>query len=491
MAFRNGLVLSLALAVFGAAVGAIGLAGGGAEGAAKAAGVGYLVGACLTAIKDWRAGLGLLIVLVLAEDSLRKALPGTPYIVSLGKDILVAVCYLAFLFQPSSRVGVRSSSRGEKVGLYLPLVIWAVFVIMQAFNPYLPHILVGISGIRTWLLFVPLLVLAANAFRDGDTADRVLRYLAYLAIPLFGVALIQNQFYDDLPLFLANSAFAKFRGLESGNNVRYNESLFASPTLYALVCVFQLCVVVGLLKIPRARRQTLLLWLSGYCAVMGAHLSGVRTGLLFCGVAVLSLLPLILVRHERVRHGLARRPGLIAGGLVGLAIGAVLVASMQPTRSEAFWSSLEVGIIGARMDDSISHVRVQDTPPLGNGTGSAGKSGQVMTLLGRPAMGFENVEWGNLLVRYSYGPVGMWFGAFLLVWMLAGLLRIAWRNRLGRFAPLRFALWVYVCAQMGWFLFKAYPVLENGTMLVLFWASVGLIVCLGRLDERDQSLEPV
>jgi len=491
LAFRNGLVLCVVLAVFGALVGAIGLAGGGTEGAARAAGAGFLIGAVITAARDWRAGLGLLIIMVLAEDSLRKALPGTPYSISLGKDILVAVCYLSFLFKPRDRVGVRGMSRGERIGLYTPLVLWATFVILEAFNPRLPHILVGVSGIRTWLLFVPLLGLAANAFRDGDTADRVMRWLAYLAIPLTGVALIQNLYYDDLPLFLANSAFAKFRGLESGANVRYNESIFASPTLYSLVCVFQLCLVVGLLKIPRPRRQSMLLWASGYCAVMGAHLSGVRTGLLFCGVAVLALLPLILVRHERVRHGLARRPGLILGGLVGLMIGALLVGSMKPTRAEAFWTSLEVNIIGDRMDESVSHVRVHPTPPLGYGTGSAGKSGQVMTLLGRPAMGFENVEWGNLLVRHSFGPVGMWFGAGLLGWMLLGLLRIAWRNRNGRFAPLRFALWVYVCAQMSWFLFKAYPVMENGTMLVMFWSSVGLIVCLGRLDERDQALEPV
>jgi hypothetical protein len=488
---RGGLLLCVALALFGGVSGALAAAGGDPNLAAQTAGAGFLLGAIIVALRDWRAGLLLLLVVVVAEDSLRKALPGAPYAVSLGKDLLVAACYLSFLFRPPDRIGVRHGSKGERIGVYLPLVIWCAFVVVQAFNPHLPHILVGISGIRTWILFIPLMGLLAHTFRKSDDADLALRWIAYLAIPLAGVALLQNLYFDSLPAFLANSAFAKFRSLESGDHVRYIESVFASPTLYSLVCVFQLCLVVGLLKIPRPRAQTLLLWLAGYASVMGAHLSGVRTGLLFCGAAVLALLPLILIRHERVRGGRARRPGLVAGGLVGLMIGAILVGSMQPTRAEAFWSSLEFSIVGERMEESIVHVQAEPTPPLGFGTGAAGKSGQIMTLLGGEALGFEEVEWGNLLVRYCYGPVGMWFGAFLLLWMLAGLLRIAWRNRMARFAPVRFALWVYLCAQMGWFLFKAYPVMENGTMLVMFWSAAGLIIGLGRLDEREQALPPV
>jgi hypothetical protein len=43
---------------------------------------------------------------------------------------------------------------------------------------------------------------------------------------------------------------------------------------------------------------------------------------------------------------------------------------------------------------------------------------------------------------------------------------------------------------MGWFLFKAYPVMENGTMVAMFWTSAGLIIGLGRLDEREAASDP-
>lgn len=488
-AFRKGLALCGASALFGGAIGATGVAGDYILGAAQFAAVGFLLAAMFTALQDWRAGLGLLVIIVMAEDSLRKGLPGTPYAVSLGKDLLVAVCYLSYLIRPKERLGARGSSRLERVGVWLPIGIWALFVIAEAFNPRLPHILVGISGIRTWLLAVPLMGLLANAFRNSESAERVMRWIAYLAMPLFVVALIQNLYYDSLPEFLANSAFAKYRGLESGANVRYNESLFASPTLYALACVYQLCLVVGLLKIQRPNRQKVLLWISGYCTVMGAHLSGVRTGLLFAGLAVLAMLPLMLYPTEARPDGVTRkRPGLVLGGLIGLVLGGFLVGAMKETRAEAFWTSLEINIIEQRMEESVEGSASVATPALGNGTGAAGKSGQVMTLLGRDALGFENAEWGNLLVRYSFGPVGFWLGAVLLSWMMLGLLGIARRDRRGRFGPLRFALWVYLGAQMAWFLFKAYPVMENGTMVMMFWTSAGLIMGLARLDERELSV---
>jgi hypothetical protein len=483
--FRRGLALALLGALFGGLLGLAANPDDPSLGAAQYAGAGFLIGSMIAALQDWRTGLGLLILIVLAEDSLRKALPGAPYAVSLGKDLLVALCYVSWLFRPRDRISVRRASRLEQVGVYVPLVLWALFVIAEAFNPHLPHILVGFSGVRTWLLFVPLIGLCANVFRDGE-AERVVRWLAYLAIPLFLIALMQNVYYDNLPPFLANSAFAKFRGLESGATVRYNESIFASPTLFALACVYQLCLVVGLLKMHRPPRQRVLLWISGYCAVMSAHLSGVRTGLLFAAVAIAAMLPLLLFPRERQPDGTVRRgPGLVLGGIIGLLLGVVLVGSMKETRAEAFWTSLEVNIIGERIEESVAHVGAQPVPPLGNGTGAAGKSGQVMALLGREPMGFENVEWGNLLVRYCFGPVGMWVAAILLAWFMGGLLAVATRNRQGRFAALRYTLWIYLAAQMGWFLFKAYPVMENGTMVAMFWTSAGLIIGLGRLDEQS------
>jgi hypothetical protein len=221
---------------------------------------------------------------------------------------------------------------------------------------------------------------------------------------------------------------------------------------------------------------------------MSAHLSGIRTGLLFCAVAVLTCLPLILYRFEKAPgQPRRRRPGLILGGVVGLLLGGLLVGMMEGNRAEAFWTSIQPEIVEQRMDTAIAVTDDFGGGLLGNGTGSAGKSGRVMNLFGQPSPGNESVEWGTALVRYSYGVVGMWLGAILGLAALFGLMRVATMNRDARFACVRYTLWIYIGAQLSWFLFKAYPVLENGTMGVLYWASAGLIIGLRRLDEVQAS----
>lgn len=483
-----------ALFTVGALAGTGALLGGAASGAEYSrvltwGGGGFVIGAVISALLDWRVGLILLGMLALGEDSVRKALPNAPYTVTLGKDLVVAACYISFITKASLRRGQYRDHR-EYMYILVPILIWGAFVVLQVFNPRVPHILVGISGVRTWLLFVPVMYLVATMFRDANLADKLLRWGAYLAIPMVIVALLQNSYYHELPLFLANSAFAKYHTLESGTPLRYVESIFATPTMYALVCVFHLCLCVGLLKAPRPRRQQILLWISGYCAVMGAHLSGIRTGMMFVVLAVIGMMPLILYRftptdtdtNPAAPSRWRRRPGLIAGGVAGLLIGIALVASMKPARLESFSTSFDINILETRMVDSISGSKMLESGAMGLGTGSGGKSGNVMTLIGKPSPSEENLEWGTGLIGHCYGYVGKWLGAMIVAWLMGGLLLLALTARYGRHAPLRYAMWVYLCGQMGWFLFKAYPIMENASMLLLFWSSAGMIVGLTRVD---------
>jgi hypothetical protein len=53
-----------------------------------------------------------------------------------------------------------------------------------------------------------------------------------------------------------------------------------------------------------------------------------------------------------------------------------------------------------------------------------------------------------------------------------------------RYAPLRMALWVYLCGQFAWYLLKAFPILENGTMCLVFWSCVGALLGFARLDRE-------
>lgn len=451
----------------------------------------FVAAVALISMADWRHGLAMLFFLLLAEDSIRKALPGMPGWVNLGKDLVVVGCYASYFLGFGTYHRRKLPTYGRWL-VALPMSLWATFVVVEVFNPELTHILIGVSGVRTWILYMPMVLLTADAFRDPDEAEGALRWAAVLAIPFLGLTIMQNTFSEMLPSFLRDSVFIDARSLEGGGWISYNESFFASPTLYALVCVFQLCLVVGLLKTYQKPIWTVLLWLSGYSAIAGAYLSGVRTGLLFASVAVIGLIPLMAFRRQRDRNGgLVRRRGLLAGGLVGLMIGALLVSTLKENRSKAFWLSFDIGIATDRLSFAIDETDSQGGGLFGMGTGTAGKSGQVLALLDEDpdlhGTDAEYAEWGTVVIKHTFGDFGVYFGTILLAWLLFGLLYMAATWREGRFAPLRYSLWVYVSAQMAWFLFKAYPVLENGTMTFLFWAAVGLVVGLRRIDREEIS----
>lgn len=457
-------------------------------GAALGAGAMVVLTGSMLALADWRQGFIVLMFLVLAEDSVRKGIPGAPGWINLAKDFVLLGCYLGYWFSPM-RVEKREPMTARIRGMILlPIAIWCSFIIVQVFNPGLPHILMGISGIRTWMLYMPVFWLAAEYFRNSDRAQHALNRLAVLALPFLALCLLQNNFSDALPTFLREGVFKAERSLEGGGWIGYNESFFASPTLYALVCLFQLCLVIGLLKTVQTNRWTLLLWASGYAAVAGAYLSGVRTALALMLIAIACLTPLMLLRKRVTPDGqLVKRRGLLMGGLVGLLLGALLVVNMSDLRQRAFWTAFDPDNVNERVGFSIDRTEDFSGGALGNGTGSAGASGRVMTLLGMPNQGVESAEWGTTVISYSFGKVGLALGFIVVLWFLLGMLHYAIAYRNGRFAPLRYCLWVYLGAQLAWYLFKQFPVLENGTMQLLFWCSSGLIIGLYRLDMREDA----
>jgi len=487
-ALRRALVFAAIAAFAGAAAGVSFTPERPELGAALGAGVMVVLTGSILALADWRQGFLLLMFVVLAEDSVRKGIPGAPGWINLAKDFVLLGCYLGYFFSPVRLEPRQPLGSRLKALVLLPIGIWYVFVAVQVLNPGLPHVLMGVSGMRTWMLYMPTFWLTAEYFRSPDRAQQSLNRLAVLALPFLAMCLLQNNFSDILPAFFREGVFKAERSLEGGGWIGYNESFFASPTLYALVCLFQLCLVIGLLKTVQTNRWTILLWASGYAAVAGAYLSGVRTALALMLIAIACLTPLMLLRKRTLPDGrVVQRRGLLVGGLVGLLLGALLVVNMSDLRQRAFWTAFDPDNVNNRVNHSIDSTAYFSGGFLGNGTGSAGASGRVMSLFGLPNQSVESAEWGTTVISYSYGQVGMALGFVVVLWFLLGMLHYARAYRNGRFAPLRYCLWVYLGAQLAWYLFKQFPVLENGTMQLTFWGGAGLIIGLYRLDLREDS----
>ncbi|MDC1142944.1 hypothetical protein OAU50_07615 [Planctomycetota bacterium] len=446
-------------------------------------GAGFVFISTLIALADWRRGLVLFAVIVLAEDSLRKGLPNAPGWINVAKDIVAFGCYLSYFFGKARASRLRLAN-DHVSKILLPIGIWVFFVFLQMFNPGVSHPLVAISGLRTWVVYMPMMFLGAELIRDWRQVEKGIALVVYFAPVFLAVAMIQNWYGDSLPAWLGQGVFGAQRNLEGGGWLGYNESVFATPTLYAVVCVLQVCLAIGLLKIgvdSRGRRRWL--WISAYCGIAGAYISGVRTGLTLVILAIICMAPLL---GQKIGYLTAnrtyRRGGLFKGGVVGLLMGAVLVSTMGALRMKAFVTSFSLGIVGERVDLGVDAVGYASQGFLGKGAGMAGASGRVMTLLGEPTASAEWVEWGGAVISYSFGTFGVVFGVLVLLWCFAGMGSLALENRDMRLAPLRLGLYVYLGAQMSWYILKAFPVLENGTMSLIFWISIGALMGMSRLD---------
>src|SRR5204863_7433080 len=138
--------ITLTAAGFGALIGSGGLGPFPSNpllNAAIGAGAVFLLATVFISLLDWRQGMMLLLVIVLAEDTLRKSLPDAPYWINLGKDFVVAACYLSFLFRRhSDNPQVRLPQRAKGL-IIMPLAIWAGFVILECFNPGVTHMLIA------------------------------------------------------------------------------------------------------------------------------------------------------------------------------------------------------------------------------------------------------------------------------------------------------------------------------------------------------------
>ncbi|MEE9312573.1 MAG: hypothetical protein V3V10_09205 [Planctomycetota bacterium] len=446
-------------------------------------GAAFVVVSSIVAIMDWRRGLVLFAIIVLAEDSLRKGMPGAPGWINIAKDIVAFSCYLSYFFG-RARVSRLRMPKDHASKVIIPIGIWVLFVFLQMFNPGIPHPLVAISGLRTWVVYMPMMFLGADLVRDWRQIERGVAMIVFMAPAFMAVALIQNWYGDSLPAWLGQGVFGAQRSLEGGGWLGYNESIFATPTLYAIVCVLQLCLAIGLLKIgvdTKSRRRWL--WISAYAGIAGAYLSGVRTGLTLITLAIICLSPLI---GQKIGYLAGNRPyrrgGLINGGLIGLLLGGVLISTMGALRMKSFVTSFSLKIVGERVDLGVDAVSYASQGFLGKGTGTAGASGRVMSLIGQPSGSVEWVEWGGAVVSYSFGTFGVMLGMIVLLWLFVGLGSLALENRDMRLAPLRLALYVFIGAQMSWYILKAFPVLENGTMSLVFWISIGALMGMSRLD---------
>ena len=149
----------------------------------------------LVAWRDWESGIKILLVILIIEGAIRKwFLPTASEFVYFYKDFLMIVIIFSYLGK--KRLPPLLVKHQLKLLLAI-LFIFILYVIALITNPRLPHPLIGLLGLKVYLLYMPLAFLVPRMFISKEKLIAFLRW--YLIISLFVAALCAVQFVDSNP----------------------------------------------------------------------------------------------------------------------------------------------------------------------------------------------------------------------------------------------------------------------------------------------------
>ena len=457
-----------ALAVF-AAVGTGVLVGVGLWMVAPA--VVVAVSAVCVGILDWRKSIyGLLLFLPFVGVFSTLLYPQTAPAV-LAKDALfVAPAYLGFGLA-WLRTRERMSFDGPPVVLIALLV---GLVCVQAFNPALPSLLVGLVGAKIWLFYIPLIYLGYHFVSDAEDVRRLLRLLSLVAVVPATLGIIEGVL-----LYTGHQSlvYSWYGGAAETVTQGYAElriggvDLLRVPSTFPFVAQYYVyvCSMIAVAfawwriepdQVARRIAGAVLLLL-----VAAVFLSGARGAFVFVPI----LLVLILVLEPSSGRLTAWVAGAGAAGLalaivvVGLSLGA-LIPHLEQNASDQFQTLFVTGFHEATKITTLG---------LGTGVDSSGARYVADVDILRSGIGgtWEESWWIKGLLEL--GVAGMLVLFALLGTLLWRLLKGHYADRSGPLAPASAALIALLIWAVIYNVKAQY--LDLDPMNVYFWLFAGIV----------------
>lgn len=422
-----------------------------------------------------RTGLLLFLLLTFYEGAIRKwVLPGSEQIVYLAKDVL-----LIALFALHGVSGRRRESllKGSLVGSVIPVFVG--WVALQAVNPALPSLELGIFGFKTYVLYLVFLSLVPMAYANVQELETDLRRLLWLMLPVLALGIAQfglppghwlNQYVK------ASAGVATF-GADFGRARITSTFPYITGLVTFLSFAFSLCI--GLLAARRwAWAANSLPYLALALTLMVMPMTGSR-GPVFAAALTLPLFVLGAMHRKLVSTSAVLRlivPAIVIYGAVSYyAADAISAFELRRTTSdsasERFWQAFTepfdfadaAGILG--YGAGSTH---QAAPALTGGDGSYSWL---------PIHAFEG-EPGRVMIEI--GGIGFCLFFFIKIGMCA----LAWQAMTRGQTPAQVGL---AGAALMFFVAHIYaPMVFNSTAGALFWFLGGVVLLIRR--EQTQAL---
>ncbi|MDJ0708317.1 MAG: hypothetical protein QNJ46_34025 [Leptolyngbyaceae cyanobacterium MO_188.B28] len=200
--------------------------------------IGLLGGALILYLSslNWRRSVKTALIIALLEGALRKWMfPQASELIYFLKDFILVGAYINYFYIYKRKYKKQPLSRYQFITILICFAaIWCVF---QAFNPSLGSPIIGLFGLKNYLLYIPLIWIVPFLFDSEESLYRFLRAYLLTLIPIGLLAIAQYLSPSSSPLNVYvqdhSTGIAQF-----GEAVRVTGtfSYIAGYTTYLLVC---------------------------------------------------------------------------------------------------------------------------------------------------------------------------------------------------------------------------------------------------------------
>ncbi|MGJ0513390.1 O-antigen ligase family protein [Methylocystis sp.] len=436
--------------------------------------------ASVALFKRWRLAVLTIILLVLFEGALRKwVFPSLQAQIYFIKDWLLIVALAGFIAHARD----RGSHEGQMTGLKVLLLVSLVYFSLQIANPNSPTPLVGLLGLKAYMLYVALLLMIPYVFQSRADLDRKLKRLMLIMIPIALLGLMQFALPAShwLNTYVQQDAEAAISVSEFGTGGRVRAAgtfSYIGGFGTFVVTAFNLAAAYALTIKGNLRSN----WIA-YALLLSSGMAIFTTGSRWVLLGTLGTLPFVLF--------LVMRSGLISSQLFLRLGGASLLMTAAITlfAGDAFdatiWRVTNADSNVGRALSPLTELQqaFEVSPVFGTGIGT--NSNGSWTVAG--AKSLYDAWWldGHLFeveTARIMQEVGL-FG-FLLVYvvrltMLMWAIKMVMRLRTPLYKALSACIAAFFLLHMGLF------VIHNPTAGVFYWSAAGLLFAMYRLDSES------
>ena len=424
--------------------------------------------------RAWVALLYIALFLNVTEGAMRKwFFPGSSQLIYFAKDGVLIAAYVSFF------LGGHYKGSHRTKALTIIYLLAAIVVCLDAFNPNIGSVIVGLFGIKCYLLYVGLVYLGMQLFDDWRTFLRFVRWQVIIAIPicLLGIAQFGSPADSQINRYAAvdDQVIATF-GTDA--TVRITGT-FAYISGHVFFVVVSIALAAGLLGTSRRRSDYLFSIAALVLCVGNVWMSGSRSAGLLAAVIVAAVLAWFGFQQNRV--ALRLRTLLV----VAIALAVFTTTTWFNKAYNAYLDRIETAD-DEFVDRVFQHHElfglILDYSGLtGYGTGithpgSAALEKGLDLKPSEPVPVFE-AEYARVLVELG------WIGAFL--WYLLRITALlAILNVYRELHTAEFRCWAFIILLVHLVTLNGAVVL-NHTFAIYYWLLAGIALGLPRLEARE------